>query len=116
MNEQLAIKRSMQLMTIFGTANSSKDLLDVEPNVRQGYGVRLAALLSFPLKYCFCFFFVLALLDARFHPFALPVHCPVLFLNIENISFSGHLHYLETNSILRSTILSCSCCRVHAVP
>lgn len=35
MNEQLAIKRSMQLMSLFGTANSSKDLLDVEPNVRK---------------------------------------------------------------------------------
>lgn len=36
MNEQLAIKRSMQLMTLFGSTSSSKDLLDVEPNVRQG--------------------------------------------------------------------------------
>lgn len=34
MNEQLAIKRSMQLMSLFGTT-SSKDLLnDAEPDVR----------------------------------------------------------------------------------
>lgn len=34
MNEQLAIKRSMQLMSLFGSTTSSKDLLNMEPNVR----------------------------------------------------------------------------------
>jgi len=34
MNEQLAIKRSMQLMSLFGGGNSSKDLLNLEPDVR----------------------------------------------------------------------------------
>lgn len=33
MNEQLAIKRSMQLMSLFGGGNSSKDLLNIEPDV-----------------------------------------------------------------------------------
>eukprot|EP00752_Nemacystus_decipiens_P008777 g7832.t1 len=32
MNEQLAIKRSMQLMSLFGSASSSKDLLNIEPD------------------------------------------------------------------------------------
>ena len=34
MNEQLAIKRSMQLMSLFGSTSSSKDLLNIEPDVR----------------------------------------------------------------------------------
>ncbi len=34
MNEQLAIKRSMQLMSLFGGGNSCKDLLNLEPDVR----------------------------------------------------------------------------------
>lgn len=35
MNEQLAIKRSMQLMNLFGTIGSSKELLNEEPQVLQ---------------------------------------------------------------------------------
>lgn len=33
MNEQLAIKRSMQLQSLFGNVGSSKDLLGDEPKV-----------------------------------------------------------------------------------
>lgn len=33
MNEQLAIKRSMQLMSLFGSSSSSKDLHNIEPDV-----------------------------------------------------------------------------------
>ena len=35
MNEQLAIKRSMQLMSLFGNIGSSKELLNEEPQVRK---------------------------------------------------------------------------------
>lgn len=33
MNEQLAIKRSLQMQSLFGSAGSSKDLLNEEPDV-----------------------------------------------------------------------------------
>lgn len=47
MNEQLAIKRSMQLMSLFGGANSSKDLLNLEPDVRCGLSTKQSK------RYCF---------------------------------------------------------------
>lgn len=46
MNEQLAIKRSMQLQNLFGNAGSGKDLLNQEPKVYRAVSTRFSLFCS----------------------------------------------------------------------